>query len=122
MRYLLIIILFFIVSCTTTKYIEVPVETIKTEYKDRLIYDSIYVKDSTSNSIKNDTVFNTKYKYIYKTRVEKDTINVTDTITKTITIEKEKEVNKLKNWQIVLMIIGGGSIALMLYKLKNLII
>lgn len=122
MRYLLIIILFFIVSCTTTKYIEVPVETIKTEYKDRLIYDSIYVKDSTSNSIKNDTIFNTKYKYIYKTRVEKDTINVTDTITKTITIEKEKEVNKLKNWQIVLMIIGGGSIALMLYKLKNLIV
>lgn len=122
MKKILILLLFLIASCTTTKYIEVPVETIKTEYKDRLIYDSIYVKDSTSNSIKNDTVFNTKYKYIYKTRVEKDTINVTDTITKTITIEKEKEVNKLKNWQIVLMIIGGGSIALMLYKLKNLII
>ena len=122
MKKILILLLFLIVSCTTTKYIEVPIETIKTEYKDRLIYDSIYVKDSTSNSIKNDTVFNIKYKYIYKTRIEKDTINVADTITKTITIEKEKEVNKLKNWQIVLMIIGGGSVALMLYKLKNLII
>lgn len=122
MRYLLIIILFFIVSCGTTKYIEIPVETTKTEYKDRLIYDSIYIKDSISNSIINDTVFTTKYKYIYKTKIEKDTINITDTITKTITIEKEKEVNKLKTWQIVLMIMGGGSIALMLYKIKKLIL
>lgn len=122
MRYLLIIILFFIVSCGTTKYIEIPVETTKTEYKDRLIYDSIYIKDSISNSIINDTIFTTKYKYIYKTKIEKDTINITDTITKTITIEKEKEINKLKTWQIVLMIMGGGSIALMLYKIKKLIL
>lgn len=122
MRYLLIIILFFIVSCGTTKYIEIPVETIKTEYKDRLIYDSIYIKDSISNSIINDTIFTTKYKYIYKTKIEKDTINITDTITKTITIDKEKEVNKLKTWQIMFMIMGGGSIALMLYKIKKLIL
>lgn len=122
MKKILILLLFLIASCTTTKYIEVPVETIKTEYRDRLVYDSIYVRDSTSNSISNDTMFITKYKYIYKYKSEKDTINLTDTITKTITIEKEKEVNKLRNWQVVLMIIGGGSIALMLYKLKNLII
>ena len=122
MRYLLIIILFFIVSCGTTKYIEIPVETIKTEYRDKLVYDSIYIKDSISNLIRGDTVYITKYKYLYKTKIEKDTINKTDTITKTITIEKEKEVNKLKTWQIVLMIMGGGSIALMLYKIKNLIL
>lgn len=122
MKKILILLLFLIASCTTTKYIEVPVETIKTEYRDRLVYDSIYVRDSTSNSISNDTMFITKYKYIYKYKSEKDTINLTDTITKTITIEKEKEVNKLRNWQVVLMIIGGGSIALTLYKLKNLII
>lgn len=122
MRYLLIIILFFIVSCGTTKYIEIPVETIKTEYRDKLVYDSIYIKDSISNLIRGDTVYITKYKYLYKTKIEKDTINKTDTITKTITIEKEKEVNKLKTWQIVLMIMGGGSIALMLYKIKKLIL
>lgn len=108
------------VSCTSTKYIEVPVESVKTEYRDKLVHDSVYVRDSISNTTRNDTVFNTKYKYIYRYKLVKDTVNLKDTITKTITIEKEKEVNKLNTWQLVLVIIGGGSIVLMLYKFKKL--
>lgn len=122
MKKLLIILFILMVSCTSTKLIEVPVETIRTEYKNKILYDSIYVRDSISNTTKNDTVFTTYYKYIYKTKLEKDTVNLTDTITKVVTVDKVKEVNKLKMWQVVLMIIGGGSIALLLYKLKNVFI
>ena len=121
MKWLIVILTFVILSCGTTKYIEVPVETIKTEYRDRVLYDSIYIRDSIDTNIRNDTVYKTLYKYIYKEKKEKDTVNVTDTITKTITVENIKEVNKLKNWQIVLMIMGGGLIALLLYKLKSII-
>lgn len=118
----LLLLLLLVTSCTTTKYVEVPTETIKIEYKDKYLRDSIYIKDSTVSDIINDTVFKTKYRYIYKDRILKDTVNKIDTIVKSVIVEKEKEVNKLKTWQIVLMIMGGGSIVYILYKLKEKIL
>lgn len=118
----LLLLLLLITSCTTTKYVEVPKETIKIEYKDKYLRDSIYIKDSTVSDIINDTVFKTKYRYIYKDRILKDTVNKIDTIVKPVIVEKEKEVNKLKTWQIVLMIMGGGSIVYILYRLKEKIL
>lgn len=122
MKYYIVLLFLMLVSCTTPKYIEVPVENTKIEYRDRLLYDSIYVKDSTDTHIRNDTVFKTVYKYLNKTRIEKDTINVTDTISKVVQVEVIKEVNKIKTWQCGLMILGGVSIAFILYKIKKLII
>jgi uncharacterized protein YbcV (DUF1398 family) len=59
-KLLLIIMLFAIASCTTTKYIEVPIETIKTEYAVKNVSDTTIIRDSIDRYVAGDTV------YIYK--------------------------------------------------------
>jgi hypothetical protein len=107
---LIVIILFLCVSCTSTKYVEVPIETIKTEYVNKLEYktDSIFVRDSIDKYIKGDTVYIEKYKttYKYKDRVLTDTVVKTDSIQVPVYIENTKEVNKLKGYQYFLMYSG----------------
>ena len=116
---LLVILIFLFISCTSTKLVEVPVDKVRIEYRDRLKIDTIIKTDSTIIKDKGDTVFLEKYKYIYKIKERKDTINLTDTITVVQKVEIKEEVNHLHNWQIILMIIGGSTIALGLYKLIN---
>lgn len=117
MRYLIILLLLLTIGCSTTKYVEIPVETVKTEYKtiekvDTVIaHDSIIIKDS------GDTVFIEKYKYLYRIRESRDTVMVIDSIPVIQKVEITKEVNKLKTWQIILMILGGVSIIFSGYKL-----
>lgn len=113
---ILILILGIIVSCCkSTKYIEVPVDRVKIEYRNSVSVDTIYRNDSTIIREKGDTVFLEKYKYIYKVKELKDTVNITDTITVVNTVEVIKEVNKLYNWQIVLMTLGAFAIVILLY-------
>ena len=110
---ILLIIVFC--SCTSTKYIEVPVDRVKIEYRNSVSVDTIYRNDSTIIRENGDTVFLEKYKYIYKVKELKDTVNITDTITVVNTVEVTKEVNKLYNWQIVLMTLGAFAIVILLY-------
>ena len=110
---ILLIIVFC--SCTSTKYIEVPVDRVKIEYRNSISIDTIYRNDSTIIRENGDTVFLEKYKYIYKVKELKDTVNITDTITVVNTVEVTKEVNKLYNWQIVLMTLGAFAIVILLY-------
>lgn len=113
---ILILILGIIVSCCkSTKYIEVPVDRVKIEYRNSVSIDTIYRSDSTIIREIGDTVFLEKYKYIYKVKELKDTVNITDTITVVNTVEVTKEVNKLYNWQIVLMTLGAFAIVILLY-------
>lgn len=122
MKKLLYIFLFvlFISSCTTTKYVEIPVENTKIEYRDRHTIDTIYRNDSTIIKDKGDTVFIEKFKYLYKTKEIRDTINITDTITVVKTVEVTKEINKLHNWQLILMVLGGGLLGLIGYKVLRI--
>ena len=110
---ILLIIVFC--SCASTKYIEVPVDRVKIEYRNSVSIDTIYRNDSTIIRENGDTVFLEKYKYIYKVKELKDTVNITDTITVVNTVEVTKEVNKLYNWQIVLMTLGAFAIVILLY-------
>lgn len=112
MRKLLFIIpiLILLASCAAQKQIiEVPVETVKTEYIHDTKIDSVYVRDSIDRWREGDTVFiykeHTKYKYLNKT----DTIVRVDSIPKIIKVEtvKEVEVNHIKWYQKALMWIGG---------------
>lgn len=119
-RILLAIILSIVLGSCATRYVEVPVDKVKIEYRDRTLIDTIYRNDSTIIKEKGDTVFFERYKYIYKVKELKDTINITDTVTVVQTIEISKEVNKLRNWQIILMVIGGAGVALCGYKLIKL--
>lgn len=105
-------------GCSSTKYVEVPVETVRTEYINQLKRDSIYIHDSINTIIKGDTIHKTTTKYIYKHIYSKDTVLVKDTIPKIITkeITKEVEVNKLKWYQTVLIYLGLGSMLFLVIK------
>jgi hypothetical protein len=124
MKYLLLGIVTLILSfigCTTTKYVEVPVDRVRIEYRDRIHKDTFFTKDSIFLMIKGDTVFKEKYIYRYKVKELRDTIVKVDTLTQVQVVSNTKEVNKLKTWQIVLMILGGGFIMTMCYKIFKFI-
>lgn len=100
-----------ICSCRSVEY--VPLETIKhdTTYINKLIKDSIYLKDSVYIHSKNDTVFVEKYKYKYIDKVVRDTSYVvkSDTISVPYPVEK-----RLTRWQQLKLDIGGISIGIII--------
>lgn len=126
MKHLLwfIMVLLF-VGCKSVKYVEVPMETVKTEYVYGSITDSVLIKDSVDRFIYRDTV------YIIKTHVERQRTNKTDTITRIdsipqiVTVEKIVEVNKQSWWQKALTWIGGIILAILIiiliYRIVKLI-
>lgn len=113
----LLLFLTTIVSCTTTKIVEVPIETIKTEYIEQVKYDSIYYKDSIYIMQKGDTIYNNKIQYLYKYKYLRDTINITDTIPKIVTVKDTQYINQLYTWQKLLIFIGIGFILYWIIKL-----
>ena len=113
----LLLFLTTIISCTTTKIVEVPIETIKTEYIEQVKYDSIYSKDSIYIMQKGDTIYNNKVQYLYKYKYLRDTINITDTIPKIVTVKDTQYVNQLHTWQKLLIVIGIGFILYWIIKL-----
>ena len=126
MRSLLIAILVFIVvSCTTTKYVDRPVlvETVRTEYVNQLYKDSIFVHDSIDRFISGDTVHQYKYKYIYKYFNRTDTVVKTDSIEIPVEIKttEVKEVNRIKGYQSFLMCFGFVFILILVYKVIKFI-
>ena len=110
-----LIISMMLMSCRTiTKIQEVPVETIKTQYVDKIQYDSIYQKDSIIIAQKGDTVYQTKTKYLYKYKYLKDTVNITDTIPKIVKTTEVQYINQLTSWQKWFIGIGIVSILLII--------
>ena len=113
-----LLFLTIVISCkTTTKVVEIPVETIKTEYIEQIKYDSIYHKDSIYIMQKGDTIYNNKVQYLYKYKYLRDTINITDTIPKIVTVKDTQYVNQLYTWQKLLIVIGIGFILYWIIKL-----
>lgn len=108
------------VSCKT-EYIEVPIDKVRTEYKTITKYDSIYNRDSIYIKEKGDSIIIEKYKYVYNIAVKRDTVSKIDTITTVKTIVKEKEVNKLYTWQLILMVVGGAGLVFSVYRIIRLI-
>ncbi len=98
-----------------TRIVHVPVESVRTEYKDRLWRDSVYLHDSVLIKIKGDTVWLEKYKYLYRDKILRDSVFVSDTIQVPYPVEVEKEVNRLSSFQsfqvwcgrILLLILAG---------------
>lgn len=105
----LIFLILAVASCKPQQQIvEVPVETVRTEYIHNTKIDSVIVRDSIDRWMKGDTMFiykeHTKYKYV----TLNDTVVRTDTIPKIIKTEtiKEVKVNYIKWYQKALMWIG----------------
>ncbi len=96
-------ITFCLVACTRTMYI--PVESVRTEYRDKYLRDSFYIHDSTNIYVNGDTIREYLYRYIYRDRFVHDTISVHDTIREPYPVEKA-----LSKWQQTKMDIGGWAI------------
>ena len=122
--WLFIIVTLVLTSCRTVKYIDrtvvdsteiaIPITNTKIEYRDRFLYDSIYVHDSIFTFIKGDTVYISKNKETNRlvnkdnTIIKTDTIKVPVEITKTVTKTEIqiKEINRLYWWQKGLIYLG----------------
>lgn len=106
-------------SCSTTRYVEVPVDKVRIEYRDKVSIDTFIKNDSVVIKEKGDSILIEKIRYVYRIKELKDTIAVTDTITKVNTVTVEKKVNELKQWQLILMIAGGAGILLTGFRIYN---
>lgn len=104
---LILSILISIYSCKSIEY--VPVETVRTEYINTHTTDTIIQNNTTIIKEKGDTIYIFKEREIYKYRDRVDTLIVNDTINTTKYVDRIEyvEVNKLKDWQIILMVLGG---------------
>lgn len=117
-----VIFLFTVYGCRT-KEIYVPIESVKTEYQDRVVRDSTYLRDSVFLKIKGDTVYLEKYKTLYKNTYLRDSIFVQDTICVPYPVDKIIEVNQLHWYQKLLAWIGLGGVVICLFwlikRIKN---
>ena len=107
---ILLILAICFVSCRT-QYI--PVESVRTEYKtrDSIRFDSVYQRDSIYMLVKGDTVYQYKYKYLYRYL----TMNRTDTIVKTDSIQTPYPAEKqLSRWQSIKMELGGWAFGIII--------
>jgi hypothetical protein len=101
------------VSCTTTKYVEVPVTHTDTLIQTKVQRDSIWKHDSIylHEWMKGDTVYIEKTRWLtgYKERLRIDTVyrSRIDTIYRNIEIPQEKDATSLTWWQQTKMHIGG---------------
>ena len=107
-KLVLFIIPFLAIGCKTIeKVVEVPVETVRTEYKDVYHFDSIYLKENVYIYQRGDTVFrdSTYIKYVEK-RIH-DTLITHDTIPQIINTETTKTVEKkVPQWWPVWLSLG----------------
>ena len=92
----LILLLLVLTGCKSIQY--VPVETTRTDsvYISKIVRDSTIVRDSIFVRAAHDTIYEYRYKYIYKNNIVRDTVSVerTDTIRIPYPVEK-----KLSRWQ-----------------------
>ena len=94
MKWLMLALVLITVGCTRMVYI--PVESVKTEYINKMSIDSIYLYDSVYLKEKGDTIFMEKYKYSYRDRLRVDTVIQKDSIRVSYPVIVEK---KLTWWQ-----------------------
>ena len=111
-------IMFSFIGCTTTKY--VPIENVRTEYINKVEKDTVIINNDRLIKEKGDTVYIVNTKYVYKTKNKIDTILRIDTIPIIQEVEVIREVNRLKDWQVILMVLGGGMVAVIGYKVIRL--
>lgn len=104
---MLILLAMAVTSCRSVRY--VPVETVKHDsvYFNKVVRDSIHVKDSVLVIVKGDTVIEFRYKYVYRDKAKTDTAYVsrTDTIRVPYPVEA-----KLTKWQQFKMDVGGYAV------------
>lgn len=114
-----IFILILLFSCKT-KIVEVPINNtvVEKEYVDKLVRDGIFLHDSIIITKKGECQEKEIYRYLYRDKYIRDSIFIRDSIYVEVPykVELVQEVNRLKNWQIILMILGGVLIGYVGYR------
>lgn len=112
--WMIITLIFILLMCVSCKPVEriVTQTEYKTEYRDRIQKDSIYVQDSVMIREKGDSVWIREVKYKYVDRFLRDTVNITDTVKINITDTKYVTTNKIYWYQKFPMYIGWIAILL----------
>ena len=101
-------------SCTRKVY--VPTETVRTEYKDRVVenlrVDTAIMRDSVAVYVNGDTVRITKFRDRWRTRIieRHDTCTVTKTDSVQVPVQVER---KLTKWERTKMDAGGIAIGIL---------
>lgn len=127
MRLILFILLCLSLFSCKTGTVYIPVESVKTEYRDRVMRDSVHLYDSVLLKIKEDTVYLEKYKYLYRDRQRTDTVIKTDSIRIPYPVKEIKAVNVLTLWQklriwignfVLFTLLAGGVFLILKWKWK----
>jgi len=85
-------------SCKMPQYI--PVESVKTECRDKIVKDSVYLYDSIYIKEKGDTLIMERYRYLYRDKFIRDSVFINDTIRVPYPVEVVKQGKKrLTGWQ-----------------------
>lgn len=110
LAFILILCLVSVLSgCKRIEYVQVPVETVRTDtaYVSKVDRDSIYVRDSVIVREAGDTVRITKWRYVYKDRIVRDTVfrQRVDSIPEIVAVERE-----LTRWEKTKQEAGGVAI------------
>lgn len=86
----LIVLTFFVNACTT-RYVPVDNVRIDSVRVVQLQRDTVYEKDSVTVFVLGDTVYNTRYRYVYRDRLVRDTVQRwrCDTVTRVRRVERE---------------------------------
>lgn len=120
MRHLFTGLLGCLIICTLygckSRTVYVPVESVRTEYRDRLQRDSVHLYDSVYIREKGDSVILEKYRYIYRDRLRTDTILKSDTIAVPYAVTETREVKVYPRWLIVLACLGSVSLGIVVYR------
>ena len=107
-------------ACTRKVY--VPTETVRTEYKDRVVeavrVDTVAMRDSVAVYVNGDTVKIEKYRDRWRTRIieRHDTVNVAkvDSVAVPVEVPKPYPVErKLTRWERTKMDAGGIAIGIL---------
>ena len=123
--YLVFILLFIVtLGCASQREVReeipLPIENTKYVYKDRIVRDSIYIKESTDTRVVNDTIYITK---TFNNRVIlRDTIYVNSVDTLRIPVQVEKKVYVKKRDYRCWWVMGGVILLFIGYlRLKKII-
>lgn len=119
-----VILFVTLLSSCRSNTVYVPLETVKTEYKDRIQRDSIYQMDSifVDRWKSGDTIYQVKekYKYLYRDKLIRDSIYINDTIRVPYPVIETKTVKAPYKWYekilLALGLIGIGVLGFNIYK------
>lgn len=102
------IIALLLCSCSNIKYVPVVQREVETKFKLQTIRDSTFIHDSIYVMVKGDTVIKYRDRYVYRDRIQHDTISHVDTVYREIAVPVEKPVAQpLKWYQSLLMKLGA---------------